>query len=46
MKNESFVKKLKKRIPGIVIIEDSEYRWSATHDGTLLTWRVQPKWDN
>ena len=46
MKNESFVKKLKKRIPGIEVIEDSEYRWSAVHEGTLLTWRVQPKWDN
>ena len=45
MKNESFVKKLKKRIPGIEVIEDS-HRWSAVHDGTLLTWRTQPKWDN
>ena len=46
MKNESFVNKLKKRIPGIEVVEDSEYRWSAVHEGTLLTWRVQPKWDN
>ena len=45
MKNESFVKKLKKRIPGIEVVEDS-HRWSATHEGTLLTWRVSPKWDN
>ena len=45
MKNESFVKKLKKRIPGIEVSEDS-YRWSATHEDTLLTWRVSPKWDN
>ena len=45
MKNESFVKKLKKRIPGIEVIE-SDHRWSATHNGTLLTWRTQPKWDN
>ena len=45
MKNESFVKKLKKRIPGIVIVED-DHRWSATHNGTLLTWRTQPRWDN
>ena len=46
MKNESFVKKLKKRIPGIDIVEDDGYRWSAIHEGTLLTWRVSPKWDN
>tara|TARA_Y100000592_G_scaffold88814_1_gene145149 strand:- start:2707 stop:3177 length:471 start_codon:yes stop_codon:yes gene_type:complete len=45
MKNESFVKKLKKRIPGIEVIED-DHRWSATHNGTLLTWRTQPRWDN
>jgi hypothetical protein len=45
MKNESFVKKLKKRIPGIEVVEDS-HRWSATHEGTLLTWRTQPKWDD
>ena len=45
MKNESFVKKLKKRIPGIEVIE-SDHRWSATHNGTLLTWRTQPRWDN
>ena len=45
MKNESFVKKLKKRIPGIQVVEDS-HRWSATHEGTLLTWRTQPKWDD
>ena len=45
MKNESFVKKLKKRIPGIVVIEDN-HCWSATHNGTLLTWRTQPRWDN
>ena len=46
MKNESFVKKLKKRIPGIEVIEDDNYGWSATHEGTLLTWRTQPKWDD
>ena len=45
MKNESFVKKLKKRIPGIEVIEN-DHRWSATHNGTLLTWRTQPRWDN
>ena len=45
MKNESFVKKLKKRIPGIEVIEN-DHRWSATHEGTLLTWRTQPRWDN
>ena len=45
MKNESFVKKLKKRIPGIEVIED-DHRWSATHNGTLLTWRTQPRWNN
>ena len=45
MKNESFVKKLKKRIPGIEVVEDS-HRWSAVHEGTLLTWRTQPRWDN
>ena len=45
MKNESFVKKLKKRIPGIEVVEDS-HRWSAVHEGTLLTWRTSPKWDN
>ena len=46
MKNESFIKKLKKRIPDIDIVEDDGYRWSAIHEGTLLTWRVAPKWDN
>ena len=46
MKNESFVKKLKKRIPGIEVVEDDNYRWSAVHEGTLLTWRTQPRWDN
>ncbi len=45
MKNESFVKKLKKRIPGIQVVED-HHRWSATHNDTLLTWRTQPRWDN
>ena len=45
MKNESFIKKLKKRIPGIEVFEGT-CGWSAVHNGTLLTWRTQPRWDN
>ena len=45
MKNDSFIKKLQKRIPSIhVYAERGKYH--AVHEGTLLTWRTSPKWDN
>ena len=45
MKNESFIKKLKKRIPSIVI-EEERGHYYAVHENTLLTWRTQPRWDD
>ena len=45
MKNESFIKKLKKRIPSIVI-EEERGHYYAVYESTLLTWRTQPKWDD
>ena len=45
MKNDSFIKKLQKRIPSIQIYAERG-KYHAVHEGTLLTWRTQPKWDN
>lgn len=45
MKNDSFIKKLQKRIPSIHIYAERG-KYHAVHEGTLLTWRTSPKWDN
>lgn len=45
MKNDSFIKKLQKRIPSIQIYAERG-KYHAVHEGTLLTWRTSPKWDN
>lgn len=45
MKNETFIKKLKKRIPSIQIYAEQGH-YHAVHEGTLLTWRTSPKWDD
>jgi len=45
MKNDSFIKKLKKRIPNILIYGE-QGKYHAVHEGTLLSWRSSPKWDD